>query len=160
MLDRQNEQNRLVWKRDPRLGGYHNLEAVDQSTTGTPSSNGKPNIIGSNITTSGYQDAAIRTFLAQVEQDPSMLDQDAVMRQFATLIGIAFFGFMMKPVEELDITARLPTLGIDSLVAIEVRNWLRQRFAVDMTVLEILRAESIMGIAKAWAKKFLAKMNM
>ncbi|KAM7215616.1 hypothetical protein V8F06_009003 [Rhypophila decipiens] len=155
-------QNRLVWKRDPRLGGYHNLEAVDQSTTPSPNGkpNGKPNVNGSNITTSGHQDAAIRTLLAQVEQDPSLLDQDAVMKQFATLIGIAFFGFMMKPVEELDITARLPTLGIDSLVAIEVRNWLRQRFAVDMTVLEILRAESIMGIAKAWAKKFLAKMNM
>lgn len=149
-------QNRNVWKRDPRLSRYHNMEA-EKAESGA--------VGGSRTTATGGsdnndQDAAIRALLAAIEQDPSVLRQDAFIAEFARILGIAFFSFTMRPIEELDVTASFPSLGIDSLVTIEVRNWLRLRFAIDMTVLEILRGENIMGVAKAWAKKFMAKLNM
>ncbi|RYC58494.1 hypothetical protein CHU98_g7719 [Xylaria longipes] len=62
----------------------------------------------------------------------------------ARRIGVAFFNFMMKPTDELDVTAPFATLGTDSLVAIEVRNWLRIRLAIELSLLEIMRSESIL----------------
>jgi hypothetical protein len=147
-------QNRNVWKRDPRLSLYHNLEA-EMAERGVAVGTG-----GTATGEDGDQDAAIRAVLAAVEEDSSLLQQDAFIAQFARLIGVAFFSFMMKPVEDLDVMAGLATLGVDSLVTIEVRNWLRLRFAIDMSVLEILRAENIMGIAKAAAGKFMAKLAL
>lgn len=65
---------------------------------------------------------------------------------------------MMKPVEELDVRAGLATLGIDSLVAIEVRNWLRLRFTIEVSVLEIMRSDSILGLAKLGARMWTARL--
>jgi acyl carrier protein len=48
---------------------------------------------------------------------------------------------MIKPIEELDITVAPPILGIDSLVAIEVRNWLCQRLGIEISLLEIMGAK-------------------
>ncbi|KAI1074258.1 hypothetical protein F5B20DRAFT_596550 [Whalleya microplaca] len=144
--------NRNVWKRDVRLSFYHNLEAEaagtqrDDRTAGRMAENGD-----------GDQDTAIRRLQTAVESNPYILAQDAFIEDLARTIGLAFFKFMMKPAEELDLVAGLSTLGIDSLVAIEVRNWLRLRFAIEMSVLEIMRSDSILSLAKLGAKKWAAK---
>jgi len=148
-------QNRNVWRRDARLSLYRNLEAEaaeagkDEYKAGAAAAGGDE------------EEARIQRLLAAAESDPSVVTQDDFVEQLAHSIGIAFFTFMMKPIEELDITASLSTLGIDSLVAIEVRNWLRLRLALDLSLLEIMRSESILALArwgsKKWASRLAAK---
>ncbi|KAI0474815.1 KR domain-containing protein [Xylaria cf. heliscus] len=148
-------RNRNVWRRDARLSLYHTLEAQvghNGAATGEAAA-------GSNGNED--EDAEIRRLLAAAEADLSAVTQDDIVAQLARRIGVAFFNFMMKPIEELDITAPFATLGIDSLVAIEVRNWLRLRLAIELSLLEIMRSESILALArygaKKWASKFAAK---
>ncbi|KAL2164963.1 hypothetical protein VTH06DRAFT_259 [Thermothelomyces fergusii] len=54
-----------------------------------------------------------------------------------------------------DIDAKKPTgaYGIDSLVAVELRNWFAREARVEVPVFEILQASSLAGLAKAVAKK-------
>ncbi|KAI1416673.1 hypothetical protein F5Y13DRAFT_205511 [Hypoxylon sp. FL1857] len=144
--------NRNVWRRDARLSLYRNLEAA-AAETGQNSGAAGGAAAGDND-----EDTVIRRMLAAVEVDPGVLQQDDFIEQLARSIGVAFFSFMMKPVEELDVRAGLATLGIDSLVAIELRNWLRIRLTVEMSVLEIMRGDSILGLAKLAAGKWEAKL--
>ncbi|OTA94899.1 hypothetical protein M434DRAFT_70407 [Hypoxylon sp. CO27-5] len=144
--------NRNVWRRDARLSLYRNIEAAAAEGSQNSGAAGGAAIGGDD------EDAVIKRLLAAVEANPSVLQQDAFIEQIARSIGVAFFSFMMKPIEELDVTAGLATLGIDSLVAIELRNWLRLRFTIEMSVLEIMRGDSILGLAKLAAKKWTAKV--
>ncbi|KAI1814008.1 hypothetical protein GGS20DRAFT_550526 [Poronia punctata] len=145
-------QNRNVWKRDARLSLYHNLEAEAAEA-------GKDTYAaGVTGTAEDGEGAKIQRLLAAAETDPSVVTRDDFVEQLALSIGTAFFTFMMKPIEELDITAGLSTLGIDSLVAIEVRNWLRQRLAIELSLLEIMRSDSILALAKWAAKKWASKL--
>ncbi len=146
-------QNRNVWRRDARLSLYRNLEADADEAGRDGGATG-----GTTTGDDSSEDAAIRKLLATVETDPSVLAQDGFVEQLAGSIGVAFFNFMMKPVEELDIRAGLATLSIDSLIAIEVRNWLRLRLTIEMSVLEILRSDSILGMARLGAKIWAAKL--
>ncbi|KAI1211603.1 uncharacterized protein F4807DRAFT_473071 [Annulohypoxylon truncatum] len=139
--------NRNVWKRDIRLGLYHNRDAAAAGV----SQDGRA--VGGAI---NDEDTIIRELLASVESNPEILQQDSFIERLARSVGIAFFASMMKPIEELDVTASLATLGIDSLVSIEVRNWLRLRFTVEISVLEIMRSDSILGLAKLAARKWTA----
>ncbi|KAI8626510.1 hypothetical protein F5Y19DRAFT_466325 [Xylariaceae sp. FL1651] len=143
-------QNRNVWRRDARLSLYRNLEAE--------ASLGELTVGKSEVAGDSDEDAKIQKLLAAAEMDPSVVTQDDFVKQLARSIGIAFFTFMMKPVEELDIEVGLGTLGIDSLVAIEVRNWLRQRLALELSLLEIMRSESILALARWGTKKWASKL--
>ncbi|KAI1828708.1 hypothetical protein F4861DRAFT_535124 [Xylaria intraflava] len=150
MIPLSSPQNRNVWRRDARLSLYHNYdaEAAARNRTATDGS-----AAGDND-----EDAEIRRLLAVAETDPSAVMQDSFVLLLARRIGVAFFNFMMKPIEELDIEAPFTSLGIDSLVAIEVRNWLRLRLVIEVSLLEIMRSESILALAKLGAKKWASKL--
>lgn len=144
-------QNRNVWRRDARLSLYRTLE-IEANRDGPATGD----------TTSGSdndENAEIRRLLTAVEADSSIVTQDAFVALLARLIGAAFFNFMMKPIEELDINVPFASIGIDSLVAIEVRNWLRQRLAIELSLLEIMRSESILALSKFGAKKLASKLG-
>ncbi|KAJ8123759.1 hypothetical protein ONZ43_g364 [Nemania bipapillata] len=143
-------QNRNVWRRDARLSLYRTLELDanrDKLPTGETAAPGDDD-----------EDAEIRRLLTAAEADLSIVTQDTFVAQLARRIGVAFFNFMMKPIEELDINAPFASLGIDSLVAIEVRNWLRLRLTIELSLLEIMRSESILALAKFGAKKWASKV--
>ena len=56
-------------------------------------------------------------------------------------------------VEDMDSRKSLPALGIDSLVAIEIRTWLLKEFQADLSVFDIVSNYPLTG----FAKKVIAK---
>lgn len=146
-------QNRNVWRRDARLSLYRTLE-IEASRDGPATGD-----TAADSDNDEDADAEIRRLLTAAEADISIVTQDAFVALLARRIGAAFFNFMMKPIEELDTNAPFSSLGIDSLVAIEVRNWLRQRLAIELSLLEIMRSESILALAKFGAKKWASKLG-
>lgn len=65
----------------------------------------------------------------------------------------------MRSPDELDITLSLTAVGLDSLIAIEMRNWWRQSLGFDVTVLEILAASSIEQLGELAAGRLKAKYD-
>jgi aryl carrier-like protein len=116
--------NRCIWKRDPRMAVYHNIE----KTSSMPLSDA---------------DEGLRHFLAAVAGDPVKLQLQASADFLAHEIGIHVYNFLMKPEEELDVSLTLTAVGVDSLIAIEIRNWWRQNLGSEVTVLELLNGGSI-----------------
>ncbi|KFY17999.1 hypothetical protein V492_00214 [Pseudogymnoascus sp. VKM F-4246] len=87
--------NRIIWKRDPRMSLYRNIEEVSEVAT-TP------------------KNEALKNFLSDVRIDPDLLDSEASVNLLAREIGLHLFSFLMKPSEELDTNLSLTaSLGFD-----------------------------------------------
>ncbi|KAL8836758.1 MAG: hypothetical protein Q9170_002787 [Blastenia crenularia] len=121
--------NRAIWKRDVRMSLYRNLEA------GSASGNGAVN-------------DDLKAFLAAVAREPSMLNEQANLEFLTHKIGVRLYNFMLQSEDDIDVKQSLSGLGIDSLVAIEIRNWWRQGLGLEISVLEIMNAGSIEQLGK------------
>jgi len=127
--------NRTLWKRDPRMAIYRNIESQDTSTT---------------VTT---LDNSLKQFLRDASTCPSSLSSEESIALLAKEIGETLFGFMMRSIEDLDLNVPLSSLGVDSLVSIELRNWFRQKVGVEFTVLEIIGSGCLLDLGKQTATK-------
>ncbi|KAL8721388.1 MAG: hypothetical protein Q9225_001935 [Loekoesia sp. 1 TL-2023] len=132
--------NRCIWKRDIRMGLYRNLEK-------------------SSVDNAGTGNEGLREFMATVTSNPETLKEASSVSFLAQEIGTTLFGFLMRPIEEMDVKLPLSAVGIDSLVAIELRNWSRQRLGVELSVLEILGAPSIEKLGEAAAEGLHVKLG-
>ncbi|KAF9883692.1 hypothetical protein FE257_003076, partial [Aspergillus nanangensis] len=119
----------IFWGRDPRITACHRL--VDQSP--------KSRTNTSNLSLIRWL-SALKS--APEELAPAKHDQT---RDFlAKEIAIQVFKYLLKePPEEIDISLDLLSLGSDSLLAVEVRNWWQQTFGGKITTLQLLQAGSL-----------------
>lgn len=118
-----------MFRSEMRYSMYNNMESVNYSKS-------DPLVAG------------VHGFLKMVSDEPQLLtDPDAeafVSRQ----LGLTLFKFMQLPEEQLDVKTKLVSIGVDSLVSIEIRNWWRRTLGLDTTVLEIMNAATIEGLGK------------
>ncbi|KAF4957252.1 hypothetical protein F66182_18339, partial [Fusarium sp. NRRL 66182] len=121
--------NRVLWKHDRRADIYRNIEAA-RFENGTDGGDG------------GNEDK-IASFIAQVQTNTSVLDEPETVVFLTYEIGVNICNLMLQPLEELDVAKALVTLGVDSLVIVEIRNWLRQRLQIEASTLEILNGGTI-----------------
>ncbi|KAI1125429.1 hypothetical protein F5Y10DRAFT_284293 [Nemania abortiva] len=136
--------NRITWKFDVRMSAYRNYENIGADVT----SNGN----------TGETDS-LKELLAAASKDALILKQESSITTISWHIGATLLGFMMKPTDGLDIKASPATLGVDSLVAIEVRDWCRQRFGIDVSVLKIMGLASIEKLGGFVAQSLMAKLG-
>lgn len=135
--------NRALWKRDIRMSWYHN-----------PSSQGDI-----AQTSSGGGSSKLKEFLSSATANPDLLKEKASAIFLAEEIGKKLFDFLLRPVEELDLAVPLQDMGMDSLMAIEVRSWWKQTFGFEISVLEILGKGSIAQLGEHCAQGLLSKMG-
>jgi NAD(P)-dependent dehydrogenase (short-subunit alcohol dehydrogenase family)/acyl carrier protein len=130
--------NRVLWKGDRRVDIYRNIEAASNianaSSSGTATSD------------------KVSAFMASIHSssDPlSILQPAEVVTLLASEIGIFIYESMLQSVdeEEIELDRNLTTLGVDSLVTIEVRNWMRRKLEVEVSTLEMLNGGSIRNLA-------------
>jgi aryl carrier-like protein len=128
------------WRRDRRMGMYHNIR---NTTAGDTSTNTN----------------ALKNFLSRVADDPQILDEKASAEYLALEIGQRVFKFMMKPEEDIDISLSLTQIGMDSLMAIELRRWWKQAFGLDVSVLEIMGSGTLKELGNLAAKGLRKKLG-
>lgn len=133
--------NRIIWKKDPRMAIYRNLESSSSSAA----------------TSSGSE--SLKQFLRDAAKNPAVVDLPESIAYLAKETGTTLFGFMMRSTEELDLEAPLASLGVDSLVSIELRNWFRQKVGAEFTVLEVVNSQSILHLGQQAAEKLKAKFQ-
>ncbi|XXG98856.1 hypothetical protein Hte_005186 [Hypoxylon texense] len=131
--------NRAVWKKDRRMAAYHNA------------STGSGDAASSNET--------LKTFLASAKGDPSLLKSADSSRLLALEIGKKLFDLLLKPQEDLNTSWPLVDLGLDSLVALELRAWWKQVFSFDISVLEMLGMGSLDALGQHAAEGLLRVMT-
>lgn len=134
--------NRTIWKKDPRMSVYRNLESQGAGNSG-PSSN----------------EEGLKQFLRDASKNPALLDLPESINFLAKEAGTTLFGFMMRSDEDPSLDVPLASLGVDSLVSIELRNWFRQRVGAEFTVLEVVNSNSVTHLGEQAAAKLKEKFQ-
>lgn len=129
------------WVRDPRFAVYQNTGA---SSGGESSSGGKGN--------------ELKTFLAGATADPEILNTPEAAETLATAIGLKVHGLLSRPADELNLDLGLADMGMDSMIAIEMRMWWRQALGLDISVLEMLGMGTLHTLGAYAAKKLAEQM--
>ena len=129
--------NRAVWKRDRRMAAYHNVSAgADAASNDT-----------------------LKTTLVSCKADPSLLKSPEVAKLFSVEIGKKLFDLLLKPQENLNTSWALVDLGLDSLVALELRSWWKQVFGFDITVLVMMGMGSLDVLGQHAADELLKNLT-
>ena len=133
--------NRSIWKRDLRMALYRNLENVN------------------TVDTSGANES-LKEFLSFVAANSTMLHDASSAEVLAPEIGVTLFGFMLKPLGDLDVKAPLGALEVDSLVSIELKNRCRQKLGIEFSVLEILNVENLEALGQLAVDVLMTKFGV
>lgn len=120
--------NRALWKRDTRMAAYWNISATG---AGTASSSGD----------------AIKAWLATARHDEAILKDKESVAFLAHEIGKKLFALVLRPEEEIQTSVSLAGLGMDSLVAIEMRSWWKTTFGFNISMLELLGMANLEALA-------------
>ena len=117
------------------------------------------NLEKSDASTGSSDNEGLRQFLNRISVNPSILSSKSGIDYITNEIGVTLFSFMLRRVEDLALEAPLASLGVDSLVAIELRNWFRQKLGIDVGVLEILGSASICHLGEQAASCLVGKYS-
>ncbi|OQE44310.1 hypothetical protein PENCOP_c002G00914 [Penicillium coprophilum] len=114
-----NPGERLIWKKDIRMSVYHNTGAASTIVDSAPGT-------------------GLETFITRAKGDAALLSHPDSAQTLAMAIGKKIFNFLLKPEEDLVTSCSLSELGMDSLVAIEVKQWWKATFGFEISVLELM----------------------
>jgi aryl carrier-like protein len=116
--------NRAIWRDHRPMAIYHN-EAGESGGSAKASNE------------------TLKSYLATVKADISILKTPEAANVFAVEIGRKLFDLLLNPEEEVNTSLPLVDLGLDSIVALELRSWWKQVFSFDISVLEMLGMGSL-----------------
>ncbi|KAI9150039.1 LOW QUALITY PROTEIN: Highly reducing polyketide synthase lcsB [Paramyrothecium foliicola] len=122
--------NRVVWKNDIRMSIYHNMNCAEDSIT--------KDTIGQD---------AVSGLIAAASASPSVLEDPETTDIITKAIASSLAKFLIKDEDSIKVELSPEKNGIDSLVAMELRNWIRQMFGVEASVMIIIQSPSIIGLA-------------
>ncbi|KAL9618288.1 MAG: hypothetical protein Q9160_006999 [Pyrenula sp. 1 TL-2023] len=134
-------QNNIIWKRDPRMAIYRNIESV--------------------ATDNAAATGGMKSFLAAASADPAQLDHPDAADFLAAQIRDRVATYLMRREDEepLDRGLTLATAGVDSLVAIELRNWWKQNLGVEVSVLELMDGGSMHRLGEMAARRLRERLD-
>ncbi|KAJ5752415.1 hypothetical protein N7520_009332 [Penicillium odoratum] len=117
-LNRSSNGSRL--NRDVRMAVFHNL-----GNSGTD-------------TKAGSAPDGLRAFISSVKQDPSALQSPDAVTTLAVEIARKLFSLLLIDDVDVDITKNTADMGLDSLVAVELRAWWKLNLGFDISTLDML----------------------
>ncbi|XDG06082.1 hypothetical protein ABKA04_005697 [Annulohypoxylon sp. FPYF3050] len=139
--DLDDPNTRTMWRRDRRMGLYHNVRIENAAKTS--------------------ESDALQEFLAQVagEGGIKLLKEEKSLNFLAHEIGGKIYDFLLRPDEEVDISLTLAQMGLDSLMAIELRRWFKGAFGLTISVLEIVGSGTLIQLAGLVTDKLVEKLE-
>ncbi|WAO96249.1 Carrier domain-containing protein [Fusarium falciforme] len=138
--DLNDTNTRTNWRRDRRMGFYHNYNRT--KTTDQDESSNK-----------------LAEFLSSAADSPNILDEAATSAFLAREIGNKVFNLILKDAENLDTSLTLQQVGLDSLMAIELRRWWKLAFGLEISVLELMATGTMEALGTVAAKGLKGRLT-
>ncbi|KAL7940024.1 polyketide synthase [Trichoderma barbatum] len=123
--------SRVVWKKDIRMSIYHNISGTNDSSSKAET-----------------EQDSVSTLLSAAAITPSILKEEETTVTIAQAIAYSLANFLIRDVESIKLHLSPEKNGVDSLVAMELRNWIRQKFNVDAKVMIIVQSLSLNSLAE------------
>lgn len=86
---------------------------------------------------------------------PEKMREEETVARLAITIGGALFALLVRMIKDFLVVESLESVGLDSLVAIELLSWVQQRFHVALTTLKIRQCSSLMHLAQKLVERLL-----
>lgn len=123
-------------RRDARMAVYHN--------------------VGSQSNKSVSANDGLRAFMKSIKSDPNTLKSADSVTFLATEIGKKLFSLLLKSEDDgINVKMNTADIGLDSLVAVELRSWWKLSFGFDIALLEMLSMGTLDALGKFAAEKLL-----
>lgn len=94
----------------------------------------------------GVKSSGISDFILSIKNHPEVMDQPETLAKVTREIGLTLCRLMIMPEDLFEPAMTLDSMGVDSLVSIEIRNWWRAVLGSDISVLEITQAETVANL--------------
>jgi hypothetical protein len=107
-------------------------------------------LAGAGVLAEAAQSGAEVSPASAVRQSKS---RDSAEGVIGTAVLHKISSILMRPIEELDPAAPISVYGLDSLVAIEIRNWITRELEANLQILEILTSDSVSALSETILKK-------
>lgn len=138
--------NKTNWRRDRRMGAYHNARRTPDGSAGRPKTETDASLLAK--------------FLARVHLDHSVLADSNTVDFLAREIGAQILSFMLRPNSLVDVGKPLSHVGLDSLMALELRRWMRHVFGLNVSVLEIVGAGTLLQLGEVVRDKLAEDVSV
>ena len=138
--------SRVPWRKDRRMLAYRNIEAQDHLSS-------------SDETGSSTWTDELTRFTKEIGSNMSVLQSAETTTFLATQMGKATLDFIMRPEAEVDLQAPLTAVGLDSLVGLELRGWIRRWFGADVAALEITKCQNLQALGVVVQNKLIEKYS-
>lgn len=148
--DLDDPSSRTMWRRDRRMGIYHNVRLQDRAKTSE-----KNNALQEFLT----RIAASSSSSSSPDGGKTLLQAESTLTFLAHEIGRKIYDFLLRPEEEVDLGLTLAQMGLDSLMAIELRRWFKGAFGLTLSVLEIVGSGTLRQLAGLVAAKLGERME-
>jgi NADPH:quinone reductase-like Zn-dependent oxidoreductase/SAM-dependent methyltransferase/NAD(P)-dependent dehydrogenase (short-subunit alcohol dehydrogenase family)/aryl carrier-like protein len=131
-------RNTVTWRLDRRMGFYHNLQDCDNVDK-----------VGDN--------SELRYFLKRATEDTTILAEGQNIEFLARTIGQRVLELTLKQGTNVDTTLTLAQMGVDSLMATELRRWFRQALGLQVNILELMKPLTLLDLAEVVSEQLQAK---
>ncbi|KAI0429154.1 hypothetical protein F5Y09DRAFT_268995 [Xylaria sp. FL1042] len=113
---------------DVRLAAYHNVQDSNAKATST--------------------NEGLSALLASLRKNPAQIGLSETTAALATEIGRKLFSVLLIVDRDIDVKATTADLGLDSLVAVELRGWWKLNLGFDISTMEMLSAGTLEALGK------------
>ncbi|KAF3480038.1 uncharacterized protein GIQ15_07014 [Arthroderma uncinatum] len=101
----------------------------------------------------GASSDSLQQFLNAAKASPETLTTPESVIFLSREIGKKLLGLVLRPMDdEIDVSLSLAQLGLDSMVAVEMRAWWKQIFGLDISILEMLSMVTLEALGKQAAE--------
>ena len=121
------------WMHRPLFRHFHHTDTVTASSTGAAGTGA-----GDSSALPSYADLLRQT---RSSTDAAAKITDWLAAKVARALGHSVFA-------DVDTAKPLQAYGVDSLIAIDIRNWLRKEMGADVPVFDILGQSSVVGLSE------------
>ncbi|KAI0400470.1 hypothetical protein F4802DRAFT_610078 [Xylaria palmicola] len=128
-------------RKDTRMAVYHNTNQQKNGAGGRGDGG----------------DSTLELFLSAAKKDPVSFRQPEAAKVLAREIGRKLFMLLLKPEQEPDIALELTELGLDPMIAVELRAWWKLELGLAISVLEMLAMGTLLALGKKAADELADK---
>jgi NADP-dependent 3-hydroxy acid dehydrogenase YdfG len=137
----------VPWRKDRRMLAYRNVEVYELKSS---------SVSGSGMSSNDK----LAHFIREVRSNIVLLQSSETATYLAIEMGKALLEFNVRSNAEVDVQAPLAAIGLDSLVSLELRSWIRRWTGVELATLEITRCDNLRDVGLVVQGKLLDKYNV
>ncbi|TLD18131.1 hypothetical protein PspLS_10422 [Pyricularia sp. CBS 133598] len=138
--------NKVNWKRDVRFGIARHMK-----NSSSRSSSDDPNSVGE---AGQAKDQAGLAVVEQIRANGATPENVALA---AGALAGALSQLMLRPVFDFPLTESLTSIGLDSIISIELVDWIHNQFGVGMTSMGVTQSTSLMHLGQKVADLIVAQ---